>query len=367
MSSCDSMKDPIALVRVARRDLHQASVRYRGLLPACALQNMGWQTRVVVGGDLPDARADLVVTVKPLTEGESLWAQRASATGLPVVMDLCDNIFIDGYAGQGDLIASRFLTTAKTAVAITVPTPGLRDTVIGATGLPGHRVLIVPDIVETPALVRRQRKLLGQPGQWGMAAREYLARHATKLRRNSRPKLLWFGNHGAAYAKFGLSDLLLFRQALEQAAVRHGAELWVVSNHAEHFRTVAYQLPIPSRYFEWSPTIVDRLLPAVDICLVPNSLDPFSITKSANRALKALSAGVPVVATPTSGYVGLEGSVWLGDPTEGVRSYLEDGRLRSAHLQEAGRAIARDHSMCALDAAMRRVIEVACQDRNCIA
>lgn len=361
------MSDPVALVRVARRDLHQASVRYRGLLPACALQNLGWNSRVSAGEDLPDARANLVVAVKPLTEREALWVKRARGEGLPVVIDLCDNVFIDGYAGQGDEIATRFLSTAKAAVAITVPTAGLRDTVIRASGLSGDRVVIVPDIVETPALVRRQRKLVGEPSGWGLAACECLGRHLARLRRNAPPKLLWFGHHGAGYANFGLSDLLLFGPALEKAAARHGAELWVVSNHEERFRTLASKLPIATRYFEWSPTVVDALLPAVDVCLVPNSLDPFSSTKSANRALKALSGGVPVVATPTSAYAGLEAGIWLDDPTEGVLAYLEDRRLRSAHLREARRAIARAHSMHALNEAMRRVIDIVRSNGKCIA
>ena len=350
---------PHALIRVARRDLNLASVRYRGLIPACALQDMGWHVGVVSGSDQPDAGARLAVAVKPLTEQEAAWARRACDAGLPVAVDLCDNIFIDGYGGQGDAIARRFASTAAAATCVTVPTSALRRAVIAATGLPGERVLVLPDIVETPALVRRQRRMLGQPVGRLAAVRERLARGLRRPRWRSAPRLFWFGNHGAAYASFGLSDLLLFREALEEAASRHGAELWVVSNHRARFDALAAQLRIRTRYFEWSPTAVDELLPAVDVCLVPNSLDPFSSTKSANRALKALAAGVPVVATPTSAYEGLEQALWLADPVEGISAYLSDPKMRLSHLQQARRAIARDHSIGALRAALRPLLQLA--------
>lgn len=333
------------VVRVASRDLGLASVRYRGLLPACAFRRLGWHVEVSSGADTPPAQADLAWIVKPLSSKEAAWATRCSGAGIPSIVDICDNVFLPTYGNSDGVIRDRFLATAEAATMLAVPTAALRDEVVQATGRDPSQVAVVPDIVETDALLQEQARLIGSS-----VHRPLLARIVARLARGRRgrtPRLLWFGNHGAPYADFGLTDLLLFHDALEQAHRRFGAELWVVSNHREKFESLAARLPIPSHYREWTPTLVDDLLRQTDVCLVPNSLDAFSRTKSANRALKALQAGVPVVATPTSAYAGLEG-VWLDEPAAGIAAYLDDPALRAAHLSAARRSMAAQFSMEAL-------------------
>src|SRR5690606_28310419 len=169
-----------------------------------------------------------------------------------------------------------------------------------------------------------------------LSALRSLRRRPEAVPAPSGPVLLWYGNHGAAYARFGLEDLLLYREALREAASR-GAELWVVSNNRGKFERLAGELPVASRYFEWTPTIVDALLPLADVCLVPNSLDAFSATKSANRGLKALSNGVPVVAALSVAYQGLVGAMGLDVPGAGVAAFLDNTSVRERHLLEAER------------------------------
>lgn len=350
-----------AVVRLAQRRTDLASVRYRGLLPACALQDLGWGIEFSSPEDAGVPTADLAIAVKPLLQSESDWAQRARHSGMPLVMDLCDNIFVEGYGAQNGLIAERFRKTVPGAI-VTVPTEAMRQVVIRNTSVDGARVLLVPDIVETPSLLRRQRAMIGQSPGWPEVAFNAGLRGIRGLAQKlpgRRPILVWFGNHGADYGNFGLSDLLLFADALHRASVHHGAQLWIMSNHRQRYEAVAAKLPIRSRYFEWSVAGVEALLVAADVCLVPNSLDAFSRTKSANRALKALSAGVPVVATATPAYDGLESAVWLANPADGVVTYLEDAAMREVHLGEAQRLIDRDHSMPALRSAMTNVLDVA--------
>lgn len=347
-----------AYIRVAKRDLTLASVRYRGLLPGCALQDAGWDVRVGTGSEKPPAGTDLVIVVKPLSERDANWVRDVGAAGPPVIVDLCDNVFIDGYANQGQLIGQRFVATCHGAAAITVPTAALRDVVSERAGWPADQVHVVPDIVETQSLLSRQRALLDGGRHWKQAFVEWVRQtiRAGRIVEPARPVLLWFGNHGATYANFGMHDLLLFRDALEQAARRHDAELWVVSNSENRFNELAPQLPIRSCYFEWNPTVVDELLQVASVCLVPNSLDAFSATKSANRALKALSARVPVVATRTPAYAGMENAMWLGDPADGVLGYLRDRGLRDEHLCHAARTIEAQFSMASLRHAMNDVV-----------
>lgn len=324
-------------------------------MPACALSDLGWRVTIGSGRDEHPAGTSIAIAVKPLQDRDGEWVRRAAGAGVPTVLDLCDNVFIDGYGGHGHEIAERFTGLSRLASVVTVSTDALREIVVSNTGAASNRVIVVPDIVETPALLARQAALLGQWRPWARLRQAWARRG--RVRRANRPVLLWFGNHGARHGSFGLTDLLLIRDALAVASTRHRAELWVVSNHRERFEAIARELPIDCTYFEWAPTLVDSLLRSADVCLVPNSLDPFSVTKSPNRALKALHAGVPVVATPTRAYEGLETCTWLGDPTEGIEAFLEGGSVAQGHLREARRILERHYSMDALRAAMARVVQ----------
>lgn len=350
-------------IHVASRDLKLASVRYRGLLPGCALEALGWDVEVGSGDLAPSCGTSLVLAVKPLSAKDAAWVRKVAREGAPVVVDLCDNVFVDGYGGQGKVIGERLTALCSDIAAMMVPTTALRDTVVAQTGLPSDRVLVVSDIVETPALLERQRKLLRQRVSPLERVRQ-LWRRPPKPSFGRGPVLLWFGNHGASYADFGMQDLLLFKDALREAADRKGAELWVVSNHREKFERVASQLPITSRYFEWTPEIVDVLLGVASVCLVPNSLDPFSLTKSANRAIKALSQGVPVVATPTSAYADLVDAVWLGDASQGLMAYLDGTDTRRLHLRAAPRILEKSYAFDSLQRAMAEVVAVAMKEHR---
>jgi hypothetical protein len=358
--AADESRD--VLFRVARRDTRLASVRYRALLPACALRDEGCSTALCSDDAPSSVRPRVAIAVKPLRGSDAAWVARMRSDGVPTVVDLCDNIFVADYAGKGDAIADAFRRNTRQGL-VTVPTEGLRRIVCEHADIPSDRVLVVPDIVECTDLLRRQHAMVGErgPSRWPQTAMQCLGRwmrpRARALRIGS-PVLLWYGNHGATHARFGLDDLLLWREALREGA-RLGAQLWVVSNHRERFEAMRRDLPIRARYFEWTPARVDALLPFADICLVPNSMDAFSRGKSANRALKALAAGVPVVATPTPAMRQLEGAVWLQDPASGIRAYLGDPSRRAAHLAHARGVLDQQYSMGALRRAMAQVVKEA--------
>lgn len=350
------------LFRVASRDTRLASVRYRALLPACALQDDRYTTALCSDASPSNVQPRVAIGVKPLRSSDAAWVSRMRARGVPTVVDLCDNIFVDGYGGKGSSIADGFRHTVRGGL-VTVPTTALRDVVRANTDVVPERVMIVPDIVEDAMLLHRQTRMLGarQPSAvrlpgWGRVG-AWAGRGMRALGMRG-PVLIWFGNHGASHASFGLDDLRLWQDALREASLL-GAQLWVVSNHRQRFEAMQGALPIRSRYFEWSPSRVDTLLACADVCLVPNSMDPFSRSKSPNRALKSLAAGVPVVATPTPAMLELEGAVWLGEPAAGIRAYLQDPRLRGAHLASARQRMQQDFSMVALRQAMSAVMREA--------
>jgi hypothetical protein len=350
------------LFRVARRDTRLASVRYRGLIPACALEDENLTTAICSHAAPSPVSPLVAIAVKPLAGADAAWVSTMRACGIPTVVDLCDNIFVAGYGGADSRIADTFRETSRSGL-VTVPTQVLKEVVEQNTGISPMQIRVVPDIVETPALLRRQKRMV-QDHADAMTPRNAWLKVSTWAGRNARalggegPILLWFGNHGGSYASFGLSDLVIWEDALRDASGL-GAQLWVVSNHRERFEAMRASLPIRSRYFEWSPGRVDMLLALADVCLVPNSMDVFSQGKSSNRALKALAAGVPVVATPTPAMRELDGGLWLENPAAGVRAYVEDRVLRDRHLGHARRIMARDFSMQALRNVMSGVVRDA--------
>jgi hypothetical protein len=153
--------------------------------------------------------------------------------------------------------------------------------------------------------------------------------------RRSVKRIVWFGNHGAAHARFGMLDLLQIREPLETIAREFDVELVVVSNNLEKFDEHIKPMAIPSRYVEWSPGAVDAWLKKAAVVVVPNTLDPFSVCKSANRTVLAVERGVPVVATPTPALEPLAGLVHVGDVLQGLRRYLADPQAGKADAAAA--------------------------------
>jgi glycosyltransferase involved in cell wall biosynthesis len=148
-------------------------------------------------------------------------------------------------------------------------------------------------------------------------------------------EILWFGNAGATYARFGLVDLVALREPLIELAKRYHVRLTVVSNAREAFYSIARDWPFKFRYLDWAPGVTEACLRSSDVVVIPNSLDEFSICKSANRALLALHHNVPVVATRTPGLEAMADCLIFDDWAGGIERYITDENLRQLHCQRA--------------------------------
>jgi glycosyltransferase involved in cell wall biosynthesis len=359
---------------------NMASVRYRALLPVVALEPAGVRSRVFrTGLEANLDGLDVLVIVKSFTPEDLLLAQLAAARGIRVLLDLCDNIFIGDYAARSNTVAPAhiFLAMAEVATAIVVTTEPLAE-VIHAR-VPGANVVVIPDGIETgdvsrqihqvlreavasekaqrlqllqqrvrnglrrvrlegvrvlPSLagyvIRRvARALLRRLDRWTRDGEHRVMRRGTRHeeqvpQRRSAKKIVWFGNHGAEHARFGMLDILDFRGALEAVAKEHDVELVVISNDRRKYEANIAPLAIPSRYLEWSQRTVERWLDEAAVVIVPNSLDPFSLCKSANRTVLALAHGSPVVATATPALEPLADFISTGDPLSALLEILAD-------------------------------------------
>lgn len=131
-----------------------ASVRYRALLPILALKEQNVKSHLFSSGDLTNLDGlDVLIIIKSFSIDDVSLAQEARVRGIPLVFDLCDNIFVDDYGkSPTNWVRDVFFSIVNCASAIVTSTVSLADEI--------HRqsennvpVYIVPDGIETQPLV----------------------------------------------------------------------------------------------------------------------------------------------------------------------------------------------------------------------
>ena len=375
---------------VSALSMDVASVRYRALLPILALDARQHNSVLFTPTDTVDLDAlDVVILVKTFNPKSLELARACKARDIPLLIDLCDNVFVEGYGK--DKLLPHFLEIAKLANAMVVTTQPLAQFI--QARLPELIIHVIPDGLLTPDLVNRSTQKISDATpsrlnahpqglvpvrragltdkvislkdktftrlfQW-LLTRGPLIALMTRIksaRRSKRPsrrddsqplpcssgqalpgamKLLWFGNHGASYARFGMLDLVDIREALETIAQEFAVELIVVSSNQGKYAQHIAPMAIPSRYLPWSNEVVEQCLAEASVVLIPNSLDPFSLAKSANRSVHALARGVPVVATRTPALLALAGSIEMDGFLPGLRRYLSDPQAGASDVAKA--------------------------------
>ena len=428
---------PLPLVigwKAASLEFNMASVRYRAMLPLLGLEHGGVTCRLFSSLGCADVdKLNLLVFVKSFSTDDLALLQQARARDVPVLLDLCDNIFVPKYGVVSKELKTPpsqiFLAMARMAQGIVVTTEPLAQAVKAHLDvqIPVH---VIPDGVETPELLAQMRYRLSQAlsvqqpslqqaglvslfrrqgallrrrvHSFRMAAKVPMAkrlarhglrelhwrpwakrayRHFDSLRRRIRARstetalslaappaalsafdpavkrILWFGNHGAPYARFGIADLLDIQEPLEAIAREFAVELVVVSNRLASYEQHIKPLAIPSRFVEWSAQTLARELANASVVVVPNSRDAFSVCKSANRTATALMAGVPVAATSTPALDALRECVVLDDFLHGLRLYLADPQRAAADVARGRQLVEAEFGQVATVAAWKQVID----------
>ncbi len=340
------------------------------------LRHAGLRSVVLEEGEsLRGARPSALIFVKSFTDSDLTLARSMHADGVSIVADLCDNVFVPGYAADAPMHpASRFTDICALAFAVVVPTEELARRL--RARLPSTtRIEVIPDQVEsftqcksfantreTNALLNR--RLVGhaarsrRPASLAQIARRVAekVRHwrtatAGAKRASGRKRLIWFGTHGATrYSGFGLQTVEAVVPSLVKVNERVPIELLVISNSRDAFLPLARQLPFPALYRPWGMLSIFDDIAGCDVCLLPNVLDEFSVCKSANRAVLALSLGVPVVATAIPSLEPLKECLILDNWLEGLRIYLVDAARRERDLRRAAEVIERCYSAPAVSA-----------------
>lgn len=332
-----------------------ASVRYRCLVPVRALEQRGHASVLLEGKEeIRDFSAiDRLVFAKSYSSHDLALAERARAHGMPVILDLCDNIFIDGYGNRhSGRDAGIFRDMAALAAAVVTTGPYLSEQVAAAA--PTARIVEIPDPLErredTEYFLDWERDpddIRGQGTDQAMwIARRRLARLRKGARRmvdavgglpqllrrraaasapgDGRKQIIWFGHNGGDHEKVGMLSLLAIADDIERAARSIPLRLLVVSNNRDKYEEHIKPLPFATAYREWGPLSVFDDIGASDLCLLPNPDDPVSLAKSTNRATLSLSLGVPVLASGIPAFQELRSVLILDDWQGGIETYLGD-------------------------------------------
>ena len=378
--------------KINNLDLNIASNRYRALLPLLALRENGYESHIFSDIENIDIeKLDVLVIVKSFTEQDLKLAIRVTNLKIPLIIDLCDNIFVPGWAPKG--LITNFLKIMNLASLLVVPTEQLAlkvrkkvrfpiqlcvipDGNIDSSNLDKMREIIRSSIVKESKfllylsfksilrsayhLLRSAYRLLRSAYRllrfaFGIPDKIFIRRFISILRsayqsfisifytnnksiKNSKI-LLWFGNHGGDYANFGMLDLLNIQKDLEAVAKEFNVRLVVVSNNRDKFKKHISKFDMCTEYYEWSIDLLNERLKEASVVLLPNSLDPFSECKSPNRAVMAISAGIPVVATKTKALAPFVDYVNFDDFYNGICECLLDSKKINVDIQKRSKFI----------------------------
>ncbi|MBI5882777.1 MAG: hypothetical protein HZB91_06705 [Elusimicrobia bacterium] len=285
-----------------------AGVRYRCLLPLAELRKRGFPVEPYRGSNR--GRYKAVLFSKTYGPKDQELARDLRSRGRGVLLDICDNHFYNPEALPVYRRARReLLGMIQLTDRIICSTPVLAQTVAAEAGLEMPPA-VVADPVD-PSL----RRASSAPSS------------ADDAPRTGRPRLLWFGMHGAANAPCGMEDLLRISESLERLRRRWEFELVVASNDYWKFRRLLSGPGFPVSYVPWRMRTFPDILASAWAVLIPITPNPFTLCKSNNRLATALFASIPVVADGIPSYRELADFSCLDDWEGGLNAVFQQRPL----------------------------------------
>jgi glycosyltransferase involved in cell wall biosynthesis len=290
-----------------------ASVRYRLIIPARALDGGGFESRVTYIGAGANRRtllerfqgAHAVVFGKLLAapDGFAREAEQAlelmaqlRAEGVALLADYSDDHFSDPLRGPA------YRAIASAVDGVIASSPGLAEVIKQHTSVP---VSVITDPVEG---LRGQPRVAEQPPY----------------------RLLWFGH------PLNLETLQYGLPQLERVAAETPHSLTLVTAPSAGAEGLA------GRFRPWSAQAMREELQICDAVVIPsNPYDPRKAVKSPNRFAESLWAGRFVLAHALPAYEELADYGWVGeDLGEGLRWLAAHVREASVRIERGQAAVA---------------------------
>jgi glycosyltransferase involved in cell wall biosynthesis len=327
-------------------DINTASTRYRCFHFARVLEQWGVEQSFYTDPDAASAsleQIDALIIVKQVEPHLMELVAAANERNRPVFLDLCDDLLHERHPRNlGGVHRMVFNGIAPLLAGVVTPTSTMAQRVRGYAGSVELPIHVIPDIAETEDLFYKTAEFVTRKPQ---------ARPAAPSSRSNkqRKSVVWFGTSGGVHSNFGLASLLPAMPALRAVNGQIPIELVLVSNKEATVDAVIRPFEVPTRYEPWSPETVYAELSRADAALLTTGDDDFSVTKSANRLLQSLSAGVPVVMLDVAGQaisdteLAVFSDCMLIGAREGLLAYLGPEREKNvaAAMTGADKILAR--------------------------
>jgi hypothetical protein len=260
-----------------------ARIRYERLAAALEEQGSAMLLAEIASFDVKSADFDALMISKCYDARALVTAELAARRGVIVGVDLFDDYF----SQRADSRLTRFRTWLEQMLAIadfaTCSAPAIVSVIRGyRSDLPVHLVIDPAPPVDAGALLAK------------------LAEKMSAARTEQRLRLGWFGMGDNPHFAVGLSDVGAFADRLAPFAGQGiPVELSILTNaralDARGLTAIA-GLRVPVRVEQWSQTREDALLRDSFACFLPVNAQRFSVAKSNNRVVTALSAGCQVLS-----------------------------------------------------------------------
>lgn len=292
-----------------------ASARLGSILPTRALTGLGYDARTCSVATGVEAAAPLVRAAKRVVFGEmfataegfgpTIEQYRALLRLIPdprerAVFSIADDHFAD------PAFRDFYREALPHCLAVVTVSDALARAVAPLTQRP---ILVAPEPYEGARGSPQVFTARAPRGPIG-----WLARRVGLPQDLWRVRLLWFG-----YA-MNLPPLIELLPALDQLARRHPLLLTLVTRAFAELPQVATpqrsgeSSALRVEFHEWQPHIMDAVLAAHDVVLIPSEFrNPLKQAKSPNRLVAGLHAGRLVVAHPLAAYAPYAEFAWIGE------------------------------------------------------
>lgn len=148
-------------------DIKIASVRYRCLLPSRYLGLHGYKSCFYAGNNPINfnrkSDSDILIFVKSFTPYDLYLSKKAKEAGVPVILDICDNIFIDEYVSKSQFKPSEIFKEMSEIASVIVTTGVALKNTIQAEINPSVPIFVIPDANETVEDINYALSI----GNWG--------------------------------------------------------------------------------------------------------------------------------------------------------------------------------------------------------
>lgn len=265
------------------RNYAGARIRYGRLQPSLADLGIGFELCDIEEFDPFRTECDVLIISKCHDARSLVAAAGLARRGCLVGVDLFDNYF----SQQSDSRLTRFRTwlsqVSRLCHFALCSTPAMVQLVSDyRSDLPFHvtndpaadfRLPAMPDILESKLVDAQDSRTL---------------------------RLAWFGIGDNPYFSVGLTDLLAHGASLtEFRDAGFDVDLTVLTNKraldADGLEQIR-RMPVRTTVREWSESAEEELLASAFACVIPVNFQQFSIAKSLNRAVTALTSGCQVLS-----------------------------------------------------------------------